>query len=77
MTETIKELINELTAYLPLRCEEVSQSRLVRFLTDNEQISPMSVGFCGYLSFYQHCHVHEHRVELSDARLQTHDVLVP
>lgn len=30
-----------------------------------------------YLSLYQHCHVHEHGVELPDARLQTHDVLVP
>lgn len=30
-----------------------------------------------YLCFHQHCHVHEHGVELSDARLQAHDVLVP
>lgn len=29
-----------------------------------------------YLSFYKHCHIHEHRVKLPDARLQAHDILM-
>lgn len=57
--------------------EDISQSWFVWFLIDEEKNFQIKLTVSPYLSFNQHCHVHEHRMELSDAQLQTHDVLVP